>query len=362
MGRKQRIAGVIIGLIFLLIIGFSTHSFAKQKSWWAEKQGAADLQEKEKGEDDFYQQIPIFTEAITLIRQVYVRKVSAKDLIYGALRGMLSSLDPHSQFMTPREWKEMQVETKGEFGGVGIVITIKDDLLTVISPIEDTPAFKAGIKAGDVIVKIDSKSTKGITLYDAVDKIRGKPGTEVTLTIMREGSKKLLDFVIKRDIIEVKGVKKAEVLTDHIGYIKLIVFNEKTSKELEEALNDLEQKGVDSLILDLRNNPGGLLDSAVEVASKFLKKGKLIVYTQGRAEGQTMRFYSEGRKKSDSVFFHCPLVVIVNGGSASASEIVAGAIQDHHRGILLGEKTFGKGSVQTVLPLSDGSGLRLTTA
>ena len=313
-------------------------------------------------EDNFYKEIPVFTEAITLIRQNYVKETKAKDLIYGALGGMLSSLDPHSYFMNPQEYKEMKIETKGEFGGVGIVISIKDTFLTVISPIEDTPAFKCGLKAGDMIVKIDGESTKDITLYDAVGKIRGKSGTEVILTIMREGSRELLDFTIVRDIIEVKAVKEAKLLTDKIGYIKLIVFNEKANEELEEALDRLEKEGVDSLILDLRNNPGGLLGVAVQASSKFIKKGKLIVYTEGKEKKQTMRFKSEGRRKSGNLFFTCPLIVLVNEGSASASEIVAGAIQDYHRGILLGSKTFGKGSVQTVLPLSDGSGLRLTTA
>jgi len=314
-------------------------------------------------EEGFYEEIPVFTEAITLIRQGYVREVSPKDLIYGALRGMLSSLDPYSQFMDPEEYEEMKVETKGEFGGVGIVITIKDNLLTVVSPIEDTPAFKAGIKAGDVIVKINGQSTKNITLYDAVDKIRGEPGTEVILTIVREGQKKLLDFTIVRGIIEVRAVKEARLLTDNIGYIRLVVFNEKTDEELEEALDKLEREKADSLILDLRNNPGGLLEAAVEASSKFIRRGKLIVYTQGREKRKMIRFTSKGRRgKNSSIFYTCPLIVLVNEGSASASEIVAGAIQDYHRGILLGTKTFGKGSVQTVLPLSDGSGLRLTTA
>ncbi|RLE07859.1 MAG: peptidase S41 [Candidatus Aminicenantes bacterium] len=350
----------IIFWIFAVII------FVSFNQSWANKNGEDKVIDKsvkeQEIEDDFYRQVPIFTEAVTLIRNGYVNETKGKDLIYGALRGMLSSLDSHSQFMDPREYKEMNLETKGEFGGVGIVISIKNNLLTVISPIEGTPAFKAGIKAGDIIVKIDGESSKDISLYKAVDKIRGETGSEVTLTIMREGARKLLDFTIVRDIIEVKAVKEAKLLTDNIGYIKLVVFNEKTNKELEEALDKLEEHGADSLILDLRNNPGGLLTASVETSSKFIKRGKLIVYTQGREKKDTMRFSSKGRQKSNSIFFDCPLVVLVNEGSASASEIVAGAIQDYQRGILLGSKTFGKGSVQTVLPLSDGSGLRLTTA
>lgn len=270
----------IIFWIFAVII------FVSFNQSWANKNGEDKVIDKsvkeQEIEDDFYRQVPIFTEAVTLIRNGYVNETKGKDLIYGALRGMLSSLDSHSQFMDPREYKEMNLETKGEFGGVGIVISIKNNLLTVISPIEGTPAFKAGIKAGDIIVKIDGESSKDISLYKAVDKIRGETGSEVTLTIMREGARKLLDFTIVRDIIEVKAVKEAKLLTDNIGYIKLVVFNEKTNKELEEALDKLEEHGADSLILDLRNNPGGLLTASVETSSKFIKRGKLIVYTQGR--------------------------------------------------------------------------------
>jgi len=308
-------------------------------------------------EESIYKQVPLFTDAITIIQSEYVEEVKAKDLIYGALRGMLTSLDKHSQFMDPDEYREMQVETKGEFGGLGIVITIKDNHLTIISPLDDTPAYHAGVKAGDMIVKIDGESTKDITLMEAVKKMRGKPGTDCTLTIMREDERKLLEFTITRDIIKIKSVKEARVIEDKIGYIRIVEFQQRTPRDLEKALNSLEKEGIDSLILDLRNNPGGLLETSVEVADKFIASG-VIVSTRGRIKSQDQEFVAHLRGTHPDY----PIVVLVNEGSASASEIVAGAVQDHNRGILLGTKTFGKGSVQTVVPLADGSALRLTTA
>lgn len=311
-----------------------------------------------KGEEDsIYKHVPLLTDTIAIVQSEYVEEVSPKDLIYGALRGMLISLDEHSQFMDPDEYKEMQVETKGEFGGLGIVITIDDDLLTVISPLEDTPAYRAGIKARDRIVKIDGVSTRGITLMEAVKKMRGKPRTDCTLSIMREDEKKLLDFIITRDIIELKSVKEARIVGDKIGYIKLIEFQEKTPRDFEDALDSLEKEGIDSLILDLRNNPGGLLEAAVSVTDSFILDG-IIVSTQGRLKDQGQEFRAH-RRGTHSDY---PMVILINEGSASGSEIVAGACQDYNRAILLGTKTFGKGSVQTVVPLEDGSAIRLTTA
>ena len=309
-------------------------------------------------ETSIYEQLPLFADAISIIQTDYVEKTNARDLIYGALQGMLSSLDKHSQFMDPDTYREMKVETKGEFGGLGIVITIKDSLLTIISPIEDTPAYKAGIKSGDKIIKINNEPTKDITLLEAVKKMRGKPGTDCTLTILREPEQKILEFPITRAIIKIKSVKDASLIEERIGYIKIIEFQEKTPRDLEQALDDLEKQGMDRLILDLRNNPGGLLEVAVRVADKFISSGKPIVATRGRRDRQNMEFRATTRATHPGY----PLIVLVNKGSASASEIVAGAIQDHKRGLLLGEKTFGKGSVQTVIPLSDGSALRLTTA
>lgn len=308
-------------------------------------------------EESIYKQVPLFTDAITIIQSEYVEEVKAKDLIYGALRGMLVSLDKHSQFLDPDEYKEMQVETKGEFGGLGIVITIKDNLLTIISPLEDTPAYRAGVKSGDRIVKIDGESTKDITLMQAVKKMRGKPGTDCTITIMREDEKKLLEFTITRDIIKIKSVKEAKVIEDKIGYIRIVEFQLRTPQDLEKALNRLEKEGIDSLILDLRNNPGGLLETSVEVADKFIASG-VIVSTRGRIKSQEQEFVAHLRGTHPDY----PMVIMINEGSASASEIVAGAVQDNNRGILLGTKTFGKGSVQTVVPMADGSALRLTTA
>ena len=302
-----------------------------------------------------YEELKTLTEVMSMVRKYYVEEVKTKDLIYGAIKGMLSSLDPHSSFMPPDAYKEMQVETKGEFGGLGIQIGIKDKVLTVIAPIDDTPASRAGIKAGDKIVKINKESTKDMPLQDAVSKMRGAPKTPVTISILREGWEGPKDFTLVREIIKIKSVK-AKVLDDGIGYIKISQFQEQTASDLSAAINKLTEDKVNSLVLDLRNNPGGLLNSAIDVAGKFLPKGKLVVYTKTRS-GEKSEFFTEG----DSNFSQ-PMVVLVNQGSASASEIVAGALKDWNRAIILGTQTFGKGSVQTVIPLSEGAGLRLTTA
>jgi len=314
--------------------------------------------EKEQKSDNLYKELELFSDAVSIIRSDYVEEPPSKDLIYGALKGMLSSLDPYSQFMDPDMYNEMKIETEGEFGGIGIEITIKDNLLTIISPLDGTPADKVGLKAGDKIVKIENEITRDLTLLEAVKKLRGKPGTKVNITVLREAEKKLLDFTIIRSIIKIDSIKKAEVIDDDIGYIRLVEFQEKTHKELEKNLRDLEKKEIKGLILDLRNNPGGLLDASVEVGRKFLGDGKTIVSTKGRVENQNFMFKSKNKKPHADY----PMVVLINGGSASASEIVAGAIQDHKRGIIMGTKSFGKGSVQTVVPLSDGSAVRLTTS
>jgi carboxyl-terminal processing protease len=269
---------------------------------------------------------------------------------------MLSSLDPHSSFMPPEAFKEMQIDTKGEFGGLGIQIGIKDKILTIIAPIEDTPAHEAGVQAGDRIIKIEGESTKDISLHEAVSKLRGPKGTDVTITIVREGLEKPLDITITRDIIKLKSVK-TRVLDDNIGYVKLTQFQEKSAKDLRKALKELSEKDINALILDLRNNPGGLLKGAVDVTSQFLPPGKLVVYIKGKNGDKTDFDTVNGNK-----YYEYPMVVLVNGGSASASEIVAGALQDWGKAVVLGSQTFGKGSVQTVIPLSDGSALRLTTA
>jgi carboxyl-terminal processing protease len=303
-----------------------------------------------------YEELKVFTEAMSLVMKNYVEEVKPKDLVYNSIKGMLSSLDPHSSFMTPEMYKEMQVDTKGEFGGLGIQIGIKDGMLTVIAPIEDTPAYRVGIKAGDKIIKINNEPTKDMGLHDAVRKMRGVPSTSVKLTILREGWKETKDFTITREIIKIKSVK-SKLLEDGIGYIKLNQFQEQTSSDLSNAIDKLTHEKMNSLILDIRNNPGGLLNSAVDVTSQFLPPGKLVVFIKDR-KGERIEYHS-GKNESN---YNGPMVVLVNQGSASASEIVAGALKDWNRAVIIGTQTFGKGSVQSVVPLSDGSALRLTTA
>ena len=306
-----------------------------------------------------YEDLKVFTDVLGLIQKDYVEETKSKDLIYGAIKGMLETLDPHSAFMPPNMYKEMQEETKGRFEGLGIEITIKDSVLTVVSPIEGTPAYKAGILAGDQIIKIDGEPTKNFTLMDSVKRLRGPKGTKVTISILREGFTKPKDVTLVREVIPVRSVRQ-ELLEKNYGYLRISQFQEKTDDEFEKAMKTLqeESKGtLRGLILDLRNNPGGLLDQAVKISNRFIESG-LIVSVEGRKEDQKMKFYAH----PDGNLAHYPLVVLVNGGSASGAEIVAGAIQDQGRGIIVGTQTFGKGSVQTIIPLKDGSGLRLTTA
>ncbi len=304
-----------------------------------------------------YEKLKLFTEVLSIVQGHYVEEIKAKDLVYGAVRGMLKVLDAHSSFMPPEVYKEMQVETKGSFVGLGIEITIKDRKLTVVSPIEGTPAYKVGIKAGDWIVTVEGKPTRDMTLMDAVNKLRGKRGTSVTISVMRKGFTKLKDFTIVRDVIKIKNVTH-KMLENHIAYIKVSQFQERSDRDIAKAYKALKQNKIEALILDLRNNPGGLLDMAINVSGEFLKKGDLVVSTRGRMTSQNKEY----RSKIENLGNGYPMVVLVNAGSASASEIVAGALQDWGRAIIVGERTFGKGSVQTVMPLSDGSGLRLTTA
>ncbi len=306
-----------------------------------------------------YESIELFTDVLSIVKKSYVEEVDTKKLIYGAINGMLASLDPHSSFMPPETYKEMKIDTKGTFGGLGIEISVKDGILTVISPIEDTPAFKAGIKSGDQILKIDDKYTKDLSLMDAVKRMRGQKGSKVTLTINREGFEKPKEFPLVRDIIQVKSVK-FKSLDDGFGYIRVAQFQEKTDEDLGKALQSLRKDNgsLKGLVLDLRNDPGGLLDQAVRVAEHFISEGELIVYTEGREKDSKMKFTSRKGAKEPNY----PIVVLINSGSASASEIVAGALQDHKRAVVMGTQSFGKGSVQTIIPLSDNSGLRLTTA
>jgi carboxyl-terminal processing protease len=306
-----------------------------------------------------YEDLKVFTEVIGLLQKEYVEDTKSRDLVYGAIKGMLETLDPHSAFMPPEVYKEMQEETKGRFEGLGIEITLKDGILTVVTPIEGTPAFKAGILAGDLIVKIDGEPTKNLTLMDSVKRLRGPKGTKVTITIMREGFTKPKEVPLTREVIPVRSVRY-ELMDKHYGYIRLSHFQEKTDSEFGKAIKALEEENkgpLKGLILDLRNNPGGLLDQAVKVSDRFIDSG-VIVSIDGRREEQKMKFYAHAQ----GTMPRYPLVVLVNNGSASGAEIVAGAVQDLNRGLLVGTKTFGKGSVQTIFPLKDGSGLRLTTA
>jgi len=305
-----------------------------------------------------YENLRLFTEVLSIIQSQYVDEVPPKDLVYSAIKGTLRGLDAHSSFLDPDMYREMGVETTGQFGGLGIEITLKDDILTVVAPIEGTPAFRAGILPGDRIVKIEGMSTKDMQLSDAVKRMRGKPGSKIVISIVREGLTEPKDYSITRELIQVQSVKTGE-LEPGIEYIRLRQFQEKTGQDVEGALEKYNKgKKIQGLVLDLRNNPGGLLTSSVEVAEKFLDSGKLVVYTEGRVRNQNMRFQAAG-KRTWSDF---PIIVLVNQGSASASEIVAGALQDWGRAVVLGTQSFGKGSVQTIIPLSDGSGLRLTTA
>ena len=313
--------------------------------------------EEEKSKTNAYNKLKVFSEILSLIESNYVDPTINDSMIEGAISGMVKSLDPHTSYMSPVSYKEMQEETTGKFGGLGIEISIRDGILTVVSPIEGTPAFRVGIKPGDKIIKIEDESTLDMTLPDAVSLLRGDTGTPINITVFRKSFKTPKEFTIVRDIIKVRSVVN-KLYEKDIGYIKIRNFSKNTSSDLDKALADLKQKGITKLILDVRNNPGGLLNQAVEVTDRFLNKENLIVYTKGRSNEQNMRFTSHDKVAGVSY----PMIILVNGGSASASEIVAGALQDLNRAIILGTTTFGKGSVQTIIPLSDGSALRLTTA
>ena len=314
-------------------------------------------QEMVQAKPDTYEELKAFTQALELVKRNYVENPDQKELIQGAIRGMISNLDPHSSYMSERAFKEMSMDIKGEFTGVGIQIGIKNQQLTIIAPIEDTPGYRAGLAAADKILKINDEWTKDMTIEQAVDKMRGPKGTPVRLLVHREGWDKPKEFKIVRDVIKVVSVK-SKMLDDAIGYVKIIQFQGQTVEELEKALKGLEAKNMKKLILDLRNDPGGLLDASVDVSSKFLPKDSLVVYLQGRQKTDRKDFLTTSTETPREY----PIVVLVNTGSASASEIVAGALQDSKRAIIVGTQTFGKGSVQTVFPLEGGGGIRLTTA
>jgi carboxyl-terminal processing protease len=316
--------------------------------------------------DSPYPSLELFSYVMEKVRKDYVdgQKLSYQDLVYGALKGMLNTLDPHSEFMEPEKYKELQNDTQGAFGGLGIVISSRDNFITVVAPMDTSPGFKAGIMSGDRIVRIDGKSTEKMTSADAVKVLRGDPGTEVKLTIFRPSSNQTKEFKLAREVInidmvkDINGKKEFPLSENNVGYVRLVQFGEKTSDDLEVAIKKLKSRGMQALVLDLRGNPGGLLEQAVDVCEKFLPHGQLVVTTEGRNAAQSSSRFANGHDEIPGM----PIVVLVNLGSASASEIVAGCLQDRKRAVILGEKTFGKGSVQSILPLLDGSALRLTTA
>jgi len=319
------------------------------------------------GEDNGYENIAVLTRAMQLIRQDYVdeKKTNYRALTYAALKGMFNALDPHSRFMEPRELKDMEDDTKSEFGGLGVTVTTKDGLLTIVSPMEDAPGFRAGLMPGDQILKINGEATEQMELAKSIERLRGEVGQKVTLTIMRPTTRQIKDYVIERAIIKVASVKGGKLLEPKlagdakIGYVRITQFNEPTAAELSTKLDALEAQGMQALILDLRNNPGGLLDSAVDVCGQFVGPNTMVVSTEGRVASSRKVYKTSSEAKSRP---HYPMAILINGGSASASEIVAGAMRDLKRAVLVGETSFGKGSVQSVVELQDGSGVRLTTA
>ncbi len=337
---KKRIFLTFFGFFLLSVLFGSDVTISKQRN----------------KEEELYKNIELFIDTLKIVEENYVKEVQNKDLIYGALKGMMMSLDPYSAFLTPDIKEELQIETSGEFEGVGMEITLKDGIITVVSPIEDSPAWNAGVKPGDRIIKIDGEDTKGMTTLDAAKKLRGEKGTKVIISIMRENIPKLIDIEITRDVIKIKSVKMSDL--GEIGYVRITEFQEKTASDLKNVLMKFNNEGKKGIIIDLRNNPGGLLTSSIEVSELFLKKGELIVYTQGRTEKDKKIFRSRYNP-----IWQKPIVLIVNGGSASASEIFFGALKDNYKKFTsVGEKTFGKGSVQNLIPLSDGSALKLTIA
>jgi carboxyl-terminal processing protease len=359
--KRHLVLGIVIGAA-LSISGLHTANAEK-----ADKPEKGDKTPEEAEEDNGYSQISIFAKAVQLLRQDYVdgNKTSYHDLITAAMKGMLSSLDPHSQFMDPNDFRDMQDDTRSRFNGLGIEVSMKSGLPTVVTPMEDTPAARAGILSGDQILKINGTSTERMELQDAINLLRGAPGQKVTLTLLRPSTKEIKEYNLERAEIKVQSVKGGKLLDPEftgsfkIGYIRLIQFNEPTADELSKALDELEKKGMQALILDLRNNPGGLLNSAVDVCAQFVPPNTKVVSTQGRIASQQREYATSGVNKERPNF---PMAVLVNEGSASGAEIVSGALKDLNRAIVVGETTFGKGSVQNVMQLPDGSALRFTTA
>ncbi|MEI8012158.1 MAG: S41 family peptidase [Candidatus Omnitrophota bacterium] len=353
-----------IFLLFLLMCGMTGFAVVGQAQMAVTTNAVGTVDENRKSDKiktpvDLYSQVELFGVALTRIMNDYVDEKKPKDVIYGALSGMLAALDPHSQFLSPEDYEELKSDTEGKFGGLGIEISIRDGLLTVITPIEDTPAWKAGVQAGDRIVKIEKDMTRDFTLDQAVKRLRGVPGSKIHITIMRESEFKIHEYDMVREVIHVKDIKDAHIVTDNIAYLRLVEFREDSTEQLLKELNKLKDAGATALILDLRNNPGGLLHVAIRISELFLPAGKVIVSTKGRDASQNMVSTSHNQKNQ---FVDWPIVIMINEGSASGSEILAGALKDNKRAVTLGTKSFGKGSVQSVMPLPDGSALRLTTS
>jgi carboxyl-terminal processing protease len=346
---------ILYGLLVILL-GFNL--FVGAQIYFSSAQAAE--------KNNLYQQMDLFVRVLEKVRVEWVDgdKLTYQDLIYGALKGMLNTLDPHSEFMEPAKYEDLRNDTEGSYGGVGLVISLKDNILTVVAPMDDSPAFRAGILAGDRIVRIEGKSTEKMSLTDAVKKLKGEAGSPVSISISRPTLAQPKDFTLTRAVIKLDTVKDIEghrnfpLGENKIGYVRLTQFGEQTYNDLQDALKKLKKEGAEGLILDLRNNPGGLLDQAVKVCELFVKRGELIVSTEGRGPQSDVKYTSHGRDQYPDI----SLVILVNGGSASASEIVAGCLQDRERALVMGEQTFGKGSVQSIMPLQDGSALRLTTA
>ncbi len=353
MLKKKSI--LILTLGFLMGVLISTGG-----SVFADKDQSAETPEATQESHSIpFEELRAFTEVFGRIKRDYVESVSDKKLLEGAIRGMLSELDPHSSYLEGEQYKELKEGTTGQFGGLGIEVTMEDGFVKVVSPIDDTPAQRAGMKAGDLIVRLDEKPVKGMSLIDAVKIMRGEPGSEIELLVIREGEESPLKVKITRAVIKVKSVK-SRLLEKDFGYLRISSFQSRTGQNLLDALKSLEKENegqLSGLVLDLRNNPGGVLKAAVEVSDAFLEKG-LIVFTEGRIKNSEMRFNAA----PDDILEGKPIVILINSGSASASEIVAGALQDHKRAIIMGEKSFGKGSVQTILPTSNGAAVKLTTA
>jgi carboxyl-terminal processing protease len=342
MSFRAKLIPVILGVLTVALIVTSA-ALVKTQTVYAAK-------------SEKYRNLDTFTQAMHLIENSYVEEVENRKIVYGAIKGMLNELDPHSTFLDPETLEDFRADTQGQFGGLGITIGMRDKILTVIAPLEDTPAFKKGIMAGDQIIKIEGESTAGITLHDAVKKLRGEAGSDVTITVHRESVDKPFDVTITRDIIKIKSIKYS--IVDNIGYIRLIQFSNDISGQIVDAIKILNDEGAEGYILDVRNNPGGLLTEAIKVSSIFLPAKTSVVYTMDRAKNKkdynaTLFTHKELKKQ---------IIILTNGGSASASEILTGAMQDNERALIMGEKTYGKASVQSVIPLSDGSAIKLTTA